>query len=182
MTTVVINGARTNFGPRTTEKQVPSYEPTYGERRQLVLTYQFDQAVPETGIATPNLDALQLVIPAQSHILAAYWSTQTAFAGGTSFTLGLANAATGAAISATALFTGGATGLLLANINAAGKWVKGDGAFFSGVVGTSGAAGLLEADVSLDNNLVSADAVLTITPTGVFTAGVAKIIVEYHRL
>lgn len=102
-------------------------------------------------------------IPANAVVLAAELVTVEAAAGGTSFTIGTYGL-TGTAIAATGLVT--ATEGVLANINAAGKAVRGAG---SHVVWTGG----------LQNGVGTADAFIGVGTTGTFTAGKLRLVVRY---
>lgn len=101
-------------------------------------------------------------LPANASVLRATMIALDAAAGGTSFTVGTYTLA-GAAIAATGLIT--ATEGVLANINAAGKRVYGNGALVATTAGTGGVG--------------NADAFIGISTTGTFTAGRGRLIIEY---
>lgn len=101
-------------------------------------------------------------LPANASVLRATVVMNNTAAGGTSFTVGTYRQ-TGAAVAATGLVT--ATEGVLANINGAGKRVFGAGALTSATAGTAGTGA---------NNVY-----IGISPTGTFTAGAGKLIVEY---
>ena len=95
-------------------------------------------------------------IPAGSYITNAYLVVTTAFAGGTSINFGL-NELDGTVIDADGLDAGVATAAMAAN-----RAVAMDGALVGGTV-----------TVGADDAYVKADA------TGAFTAGAAKLVIEY---
>lgn len=101
-------------------------------------------------------------LPADSSVLRITWIAKDAAAGGTSFTVGT-YALTGAAIDADGLIT--ATEGVLANTNAAGKRIYGAGAYVATTAGTPGVG--------------TADAYIGVSTTGTFTAGTARLIIEY---
>lgn len=96
-------------------------------------------------------------LPSGSYVKSATLIVGTAFAGGTSYVLGTYNAA-GTVIDADGLGT--AAELPLANIDAAGDSIECSGAHVAGVT-------------------LSADAYLVMAATGTFTAGTAKLVIEY---
>lgn len=85
MNVELINGARTSFGPRTTETKVPASVLTLGAKKQLVLPVKYDDlATHEEG------DVTGASIPANALITGVYASAATtAFAGGTSYAINL---------------------------------------------------------------------------------------------
>lgn len=97
-------------------------------------------------------------IPAGSYITEASLIVETAFAGGTSYNIGLYNQA-GAAIDADGIDAAVATAALAANLA-----VACDGALVGGTA------------------LVTADAYLVVAATGTFTAGKAKLVIEYIQV
>jgi hypothetical protein len=101
-------------------------------------------------------------LPANTSVLRVTIVATTAAAGGTSFTVGTYGL-TGTAIAATGLVT--ATEGVLANINAIGKRVYGNGSLVATTAGTGGVG--------------TADAFIGISTTGTFTEGKGRIIIEY---
>jgi len=158
MTRVAINGhAYTHFGPRQVEDKVPStFEQKQGQK-VYTLTFNYDD-LPTTS----SDDELVLNIPANAYIEEATLRTLTAFAGGTSYTVGLSQT-DGTVIDADGIFT--AASLPLAAINAAGKTVKGSGALVDATAGIGANAGQI-----------------TVNASGTFTAGRAQIDVVYRTL
>lgn len=103
-----------------------------------------------------------LKIPSHSSILRVILVTTEAATGGTSFTVGLAQE-NGTAIDNTGLVT--ATEGVIANVNAVGKRVYGAGAFVATAAGTASTGAI--------------DGFIRVATTGSFTAGKARMIVEY---
>ena len=101
------------------------------------------------------------LIPQGAYILSARFQTIVAFAGGTSYDIGLYDAA-GAAIDADGLFDA----LLVAEINAVNEWA--DSSDFTGAL------------VGVDAGL-TADAYLVAAATGTFTAGKGRVLIEYRE-
>ncbi len=97
-------------------------------------------------------------IPTGSYIKSASLIVETAFAGGTSYNIGLYNAA-GSAIDADGIDAGVATAALAADLA-----VACDGALVGGTA------------------LVTSDAYLVVAATGTFTAGKAKLVIEYIQV
>lgn len=147
-----VNTVGVFYGPRTVENKLPSVLNTDGTVRELVIDFDFN-SLPSTDAT----DALVLAIPANSLIESAVLTVKTAFAGGTSLAVGLSTTA-GVAVDADGLITD--ANAPLANVNAAGKIVKGSGA----LVGVSSG---------------SAATQVTVTATGTFTAGKATLVVKY---
>ena len=106
--------------------------------------------------AARGVQANDAYIPAGSYIKSATLVVTTAAAGGTSINFGLANAA-GSAIDADGIDAAVATAALAAN-----KAVVCDGALVAGADGVG-----------------AADAYVTTANTGTFTAGAAKLVIEY---
>lgn len=147
-----IRGVQVHYGQRTTTGKYGKEVPTEGLKRQVV--YVFDYSDLPTNGATN----MEFSIPAYSKIVGARFEVLTAFAGGTSYAVGL-NDKAGNVIAATGLFTG--TELALANINARGKFV-------------TGAAGTL-----MNASIGATAGEVVVAATGTFTGGKARLIVEY---
>ena len=145
---------------------------TAGAKKQIEVDVNFKKLTANGGnnfTADKNNDGTldgyhggNLKLPAYASILAAYIVVSEAAAGGTSFTVGTATEA-GAEIDFDGIFT--ATEGVLANINAIGKRTYGAGAYVSAAVGTA--------------SIGSADAWLYIATSGTFTAGKARLVIEY---
>lgn len=147
-----VNTVGVYYGPRGFENKVPSKLNTDGSVSELVIDFDFN-SLPSTDAT----DALVLSIPANSKIESAVLFVKTAFAGGTSLAVGLSTTA-GVAVDADGLITD--ANAPLANLNAAGKIVTGNGA----LVGVSSGAAATQ---------------VTVTATGTFTAGKATLVVKY---
>lgn len=142
-----------------------------GALKQLEIDYDLTRIPTGTVSYTTDLnndgtkDGFNLgdgYLPANSSVLEVILVASEAAAGGTSFTVGTYTIA-GAAIAATGLVT--ATEGVLANINAAGKRVYGNGALVQLTAGTAGVG--------------SVDAFIGISTTGTFTAGRGRMIIRY---
>lgn len=147
-----IRNVAKNYGVRITNLEYGAESPREALFHTAVWTMDYN------NLPTPGLSNLQQIIPAGSTIVRALLRVVTAFVGGTSYTIGLAQA-DGTPISATGLFT--AANLPLASLTPAGKLITGTGA----LVGTVSHA-------TLNGDLV-------VAATGTFTAGRAEIIVDY---
>lgn len=147
-----IRNVAKNYGVRVTNLELGAESHRVASIHTAVWTMDYN------NLPTPGVNNLQQIIPAGSTIVRALLRVVTAFAGGTSYTVGLAQA-NGTPISATGLLT--AANLPLASLTPAGKLITGTGA----LVGTVSHA-------TLDGELV-------VAASGTFTAGRAEIIVEY---
>lgn len=146
-----INGVRNYFGPVDPKDTKVPAKKTKLETEALVIDFRYDD-LP----AASSTDEGVLVIPAKSFIVSARLQVLEAFAGGTSYNIGTAQT-NGTAISAAGLFSA----LALASINTVGTWAVGGGALVGAVSSTT-----------LDSQVTAA-------ATGTFTAGRARLIVEY---
>lgn len=151
MTEQVIGGSLNIFGPRAAEKKKPLIVPDKLEK-ELVIPLNYDDLATYS-----SNDATVQSIPANSLILSCELYVETAFAGGTSYAVGLYQSDS-TVIDADGLITD--LNAPLANINAAGDWVVGSGALVGATIGT--AAGQV-----------------VVAATGTFTAGKAFIRVKY---
>ncbi len=147
-----IRNVAKNYGVRVTNLEYGAESHSTASIHTAVWTMDYN------NLPAPGVNNLQQVIPAGSTIVRALLRVVTAFAGGTSYTVGLAQA-DGTPISATGLFT--AANLPLASLTPAGKLVTGTGALVGAV-----------SSATLDGELV-------VAASGTFTAGRAEIIVEY---
>lgn len=142
-----------------------------GALKQIELDYDLSRIPTGTVSYTTDLnndgtkDGFNLgdvYLPANASVVEVLMVAADAAVGGTSFTVGTYTIA-GAAIAATGLVT--ATEGVIANINAAGKRIYGNGALVQLTAGTAGVG--------------AADAFIGIATTGTFTAGRGRIIVRY---
>ena len=148
-------GAVQHYGPRQTNDGLPAGVSTYGVVKQIVMSFDFDDLA--LGKFTAAQDAANLLIPANSLIRHAFLEVDTAWVGGTSINIGF-DEADGTVIDADGLFT--AAALATANLTAK-AWLVGTGA-----LATNDTVGTLNAAITVD-------------VTGTFTAGAARLIVEY---
>lgn len=163
MGTEVINGAARYYGPRLTEKKFASNPRTAGEVRELSCVFNYD------SLPTNSTNNSQVIsIPAYSFILSAHLVVLTAFAGGTSYAVGLVQA-DGTAIDADGLITD--ANAPLTNINLAGEWVTGSGAMVAPANGAT--------NVAATGPISTVAGQLKVTATGTFTAGKGRIVVRY---
>jgi hypothetical protein len=145
--------AATHFGPRTIEDKLPSKYAGSQNKQVLSLAFSYDD------LPTFGLDAAILKVPANARILKATLRVLTAFAGGTSYNVGLYTEA-GAAIDADGIDAA----VALTAIDAVGDAVLCDGALVNALVGIGAAAGQL-----------------VVAATGTFTAGKAVLEVEFEE-
>ena len=152
---VSVNGyARTHFGTREVEDKLPSvYEGSAGEE-VLEVVFSYDD-LPVSGLDNANLS-----IPANAWIKDATLRVVTAFAGGTSYDIGLEQE-DGTVIDADGIDAA----VALTAIDAVGETVACDGALVANTAGIGTAAGLV-----------------VIAETGTFTAGKAILRITYERL
>lgn len=150
------NGRRaaTHYGVRDIENLLPSEHVTHEGHVVQHIVYNFDD-LPASG-----LDAAILRIPANSRITGATLRVITAFAGGTSYVIGLEQA-DGTVIDADGVFAS----FLTAAIDAVGETVVAGGALVANTAGIGTAA-----------------AQVVVTATGTFTAGKAVLELEYSPL
>ncbi len=143
--------AATHYGAREIEDKLPSKYAGANGKEVLNYTFSYDD-LPVTGD-----DEAILRIPANARIARATLRVITAFAGGTSYNLGLSQS-DGTVIDADGIDAA----VALTAIDAIGDVVLCDGALVGTLVGIGSAAGQL---------LVAA--------TGTFTAGKAQLEIEY---
>lgn len=155
MTRVKIQGqAASHYGPRSIEDVLPAVYTTYGESRTLVLTFSFDD-LPVNG-----LDEANLSIPANAYIDTATLRVITAFAGGTSYDIGLTEP------DGTTIDDDGIdVAIALTAMDAVGETVLMDGALVQNLAGIGSAKGQVD-----------------IVATGTYTAGKAEITIVYMPL
>lgn len=151
------DGLQVQYGPQDTEV----VGTTDAAKFSMVVDWQYDN-LPSFNAdlnndGTPNgFSGADANIPAGAYITNAYIVVTTAFAGGTSYNIGLYNEA-GTAIDADGIDAAVATAALAANLA-----VNCDGALVGGTAGVG-----------------AADGFLVIAATGTFTAGAAKLYIEY---
>lgn len=146
--------AASHYGTRGVEDKLPTkYENDEGyEVMEIFFSYD--------DLPTYGLDAAILSLPANSRIRRATLTTITAFAGGTSYNIGLYQS-DGTVIDADGIDAAVAT----AAINAEGESVVCDGALVNNTAGIGAAAGQV-----------------VFAATGTFTAGKARLTVVYEPL
>lgn len=151
VTTAVLNGVRNIFGPvAAADNKIPS-KATKLKTEIVAVDFRYDD-LPTNSTTDEGI----LVIPAKSFLVSARLEVLEAFAGGTSYDIGLVQT-DGTAIDADGLFAA----LALASINGVGKWAVGAGALVGAV-----------SSLTLDGQI-------KVAATGTFTAGRARLIVEY---
>ena len=144
--------AATHFGTREIEDRLPSKYAGSDGNMKLAITFSFDD------LPVASLDEANLRLPANCYIKRADMRIITAFAGGTSYLIGLEQA-DGTTIDADGI-SGAA--LITAELDAVGDAVALTGALVNLLVGIG-----------------SADGVVVVAETGTFTAGKAVIEIEY---
>ena len=149
MATEQLQGARRFFGPREVERTVPSKTNTAGATEELVLEFDFDKLNSADAGGAAG-DNLILDIPADAYIKSSVLFVTEAFVGGTSLTVGSEADADG-------LHT--AAQLATANLT--------EDAVLVGAGALVGAA------------WDSAPSTVEIAASGTFTAGKARLVVEY---
>ncbi len=146
-----IRGVTQHFGPRKTDGRYGGQVVTQGMIKEQIIRIRYNELPDGTSAKSP-------IIPARATIVSAMFHVKTAFAGGTSYKVGVYDASTGAAVDDDSIFT--AANLPLASINADGAVVVGSGADINGDVGS----------VPVRVGIVAA---------GTFSAGYAEIIIRY---
>ena len=146
--------AATHYGAREIEDKLPSKHRVSQGGEVLALTFSYDD------LPTYGLDAAILKIPANARIRRTTLRVLTAFAGGTSYDIGLYQE-DGTVIDADGIDAA----VLLAAIDTVGETVLCDGALVNALVGIGAAAGQV-----------------VVAATGTFTAGKAVLEVEFEEL
>ncbi len=151
------NGLHTWYGPRKVGSEIglPGRTRTSGVTKQLIVDFSFN-SLPTYS----STNAANLVIPVNSLILSARLEVLTLFAGGTSLAVGLNRNGTGTAIDADGLITDANAGLTALD-DTVGERVIGTGALVGAV-----------SDATYDAQVV-------VAATGTFTAGKARLVVEF---
>jgi hypothetical protein len=146
-------GVATSYGVRSTTGQYGSQESTkMGAIKSAMWTFAHNT------LPTANTSKLQYVIPANATIVSARLIVDTAFTGGTSYTVGLQTAA-GTAIDDDGLLTA-AQLTVASNHLTEGKVIVGSGALVGTTIGSTAGE-------------------LVVIASGTFTGGTGRIIVEY---
>ena len=149
--TAAVRGVAVHYGPRTTTGKYGRAGNDTGLVKTAEWTFSYD------GLPVAGEDTLGVSIPAYAKIVSARLEVLTPFAGGTSYDLGLYTAA-GAEIDADGIDSAVAT----AAIDARGDVVVCNGALVGGTLSVG-----------------AADGKLTVAATGTYTAGKARLVVEY---
>ena len=161
-------GALTQYGPVDVAQKFPSVVKTFGERKELLIDFSYDDL---PTVSTTN--NLVLAIPAYSVITAVMLQVITPFAGGTSYNIGLQTRA-GVEIDNAGLYNG----TVLADIDAIGDTPLANGALLPGWVST----GIAETIRPTFADIGANDGQVVVVATGTFTAGRAKLWIEYQPL
>lgn len=153
MATEIINGVNVQYGPQVAEKDKGYQVSQVGETVQLVIPFNYD-ALPTTSATNGTIPK----IPAKSVITrAVVLPAKTAFAGGTSYNVGLSQP-DGTVVDADGIFAA----ITLAQLNAGGTNLATQGALVNASVGAN-------------------DVQVTAAATGTFTAGSGYIVIEYIK-
>lgn len=147
-----VNNRQTFFGALPDKQKRGAIKAGMGTEKQIEWKFSYDD-LP----ADDDGNDMLAYIPANSFIEAAYLKVDTAWAGGTSIDVGLAQK-DGTVIDADGIDAAVATASLTAD-----AVIDCDGALVGASVGT-------------------ADAVLEVTATGTYTAGEATLVVRYYEL
>lgn len=150
-------GVLAHYGPRSTDRSYGGYTETKAGTKQIRQSFTYDDLPGGSTVS------LQAYVPAGAVITDAWFFVDTAFAGGTSYDIGLEKSDGSTAIDADGLFDA----LVLADIDAS----VGVNLCASEHAGTNSGA-LIGAPLAYDAYLVAA-------ATGTFTAGAATIVIEY---
>lgn len=147
-------GVRNHYGPKIIDEgqKFGGEVSTSMNVKEKEWTFTYDDLPSAQNLS------MEQFIPAGAQIISARLQVVEAFAGGTSYDIGTEEN-DGTAIDANGLFAG----TLLAEIDAVNEWVVGAGAQIDGTIGTP------------------FDAYLLVVATGTFTAGKARVIVEYRE-
>lgn len=147
-----VGGRQTHFGAMDTDQKRGAISHGNGQKKEVEYVFSYDD-LP----ADDDGNEMLIRIPADSFIEAAYLKVGTAWAGGTSIDIGLAQT-DGTVIDADGIDAAVATASLTAN-----AIIDCDGALVGASVGSN-------------------DAVLEVTASGTYTAGTATLVIEYLPL
>lgn len=150
-------GVLVHYGPRDTDESFGGELATKGKQHQIVYKFSY------SDLPGGSTDALTAFVPSGAMITEAYFIPTTAFAGGTSYDIGLIQSNNSTEIDLDGLFDA----LVLADIDAS--------------IGTALTASLHGGTNSgaLVGSVLTADGYLKVAATGTFTAGEATFILEY---
>ncbi len=156
MTTRIALGTRaaTSYGPHEIDDKNASHYQNSAGQEVMTVTFSFDD------LPVDSTDSIHQSIPANSYIDRATLRVITAFAGGTSYNIGLTES-DGTAIDADGIDAA----IALTAIDAIGETVLCNGALVQGLAGIGTAAGQID-----------------IVATGTFTAGKASLEIVYQPL
>lgn len=146
-----VRGVAVHYGARSTDGKYGRYGGESGVTKSAEWTFSYDD-LPVAGT-----DILGVSLPAYSQISSARLEILTAFAGGTSYNLGLEQS-DGTDIDVDGIDAA----VALTAMDGVGDAVQCDGALVGGILSTGAAA-----------------AYLTVVATGTYTAGKARLVVEY---
>lgn len=146
-----------HYGARTTNETNGGVQSTGTREKTIVYKFSYDD-LPGGGA-----DELRAFIPSGAMLIDAYWNTTTAFAGGTSYDVGLEQSDGSTAIDADGIFDG----LVLADIDAS-----------AGALLTANQHAGTNSGAAIGLKL-SADGYLVVAATGTFTAGEATVTLKY---
>lgn len=161
--------AATEYGPRVIEDKLPTkYVGDKGEE-VLEVTFSYDD------LPTYGLDEAIYRIPANARIKEATLTVITAFAGGTSYDIGLYQE-DGTVIDADGIDAA----IALAAINTAGNRVRSDGALVSSFTVDATSVSTTEPPAYTAPTIGAAAGQIVVAATGTFTAGKARLRVVYE--
>jgi hypothetical protein len=163
-------GVNAHYGPRTTDKTGGGVYTNKLDNDILELEFSYDD-LPDENTAFKHL------IPANAAILRAELVVLTAFAGGTSYDIGLVQDG-GSAIDADGIDAA----IALASINAVGARVRCDGALVAAETVDATSASTTEPLIYSQPTIGSNAGSVKVAATGTFTAGKARLVIEYRKL
>lgn len=163
--------AATHYGTRDIENVLPSEYMNHEGQTTQHLVFNFDD------LPTNGLDEAILRIPANARIKSATLRVITAFAGGTSYNIGL-NQPDGTVVDADGIDAG----ILLAAIDAVGETVICDGALVENFTIDATSVSTTEPPLYTAPTIGANAAQVVVVATGTFTAGKAVLDVVYEAL
>lgn len=170
-------GVRKNYDRVAVDNGVVGIESTRGDLKQLSVYFDYTK-LPSFATGSAS-DATNQALPANAAIVNAFLQVATTWVGGTSLEVGTVTAAAGAAVDVDGLIpaaVGVTANLLVGNI------IAGRGAQ---IVGAPDAAGTAHNDAdgvylsSATGPVASVASLLSVVAVGTFTAGAARLVVEY---
>lgn len=141
---------RNHYGEQAVNEKFGGQNTTSGLTKEIELIFSYDD------LPTFGTGELETLIPANAFIKTSKLEVITAFAGGTSYNLGLYEQ-DGTVVDADGIDAG----VLLAALTPAGAWIDNNGALVGAGLG-------------------SAAAQIVVAATGTFTAGKARLVIEYY--